>query len=224
MDYSRIHEEAFSVEGVHFKKTKKRTNPKKADPFLILEGQRPLLVTAPHSVRYIRSKELCRSDIFTGALAYLLNNYTNCHALAVKKLYGGDPDYDIVCIFKDRLREFTDKRKINFLLDIQGAAGEEPFDVRIATPRSNAPPGQNNLSSIIARNLEKCGISKVTRNRAREEQPGSIIGFAAAELGIPALRVEISRRFRAPNGGGPEFDSLFAGLVDTLNEIEEFLP
>ena len=224
MDFSRIHEEAFSVEGVHFKKTKKRTNPKKADPFLQLEGDLPILVAAPHSVRYISGKELKRSDIFTGAIAYLLNSYTGCHTLAVKKLYGGDPDSDEDDIFKNRVRELVGQNGIKLLLDFQGASDEKPFDVNMVTFGSRTLLDMNELPSIFKRHLKEHGIARAVRDHENlTEMPGSIIGFASTNLGITALRLEITRRYRAPNGGGTEFNALFAGLAGALDEAGELL-
>ncbi|HWR38682.1 MAG TPA: hypothetical protein VN611_04210, partial [Patescibacteria group bacterium] len=96
---ARVHEEAVSVERVHFYKTDRRVNPKQEEPFWVAIGKIPVLVSAPHAVRHCRQKKIKMSDEFTGALAFLLNQMTECHGIAATKLYGGDPNVDNPCVY-----------------------------------------------------------------------------------------------------------------------------
>jgi hypothetical protein len=50
----RLNEEAVNVERVHFYKTDRSVNPKQEDPFYVSLGKLPVLVSAPHAVRYCR--------------------------------------------------------------------------------------------------------------------------------------------------------------------------
>ncbi|MDF1552453.1 MAG: hypothetical protein P1P84_05290, partial [Deferrisomatales bacterium] len=133
MKFDRIHEEAFAVERVHFKKTRNGANPRKIDPFLLLEGTVPILLSAPHAVRTLREGKIKPSDESTGSYAFLLHRETGCHAIATKKLYGGDPNWDWPCIYKERVRDLLARAGVRLVLDLHGAARERPFDVDLGT-------------------------------------------------------------------------------------------
>ncbi len=201
----RIHEEAFGVEQVHFKKTKKRTNPKKSDPFMVMEGPLPVVVCAPHSVRTIRGGKIKRSDIFTGAYGFLLSRHTGCNAIAVKKLYGGDPEHDSKCIYKQRLGELVRKCGAKLILDLQGAPNEAGFDIEIL---SRAPKG-------LVVSLQKClQNEEITGVSLCEEEPGefSVVNYCKETIGVPAIRLTLHRRFRAPDRNGADFVRMFKAL------------
>lgn len=112
---ARLNEEAVSIERVHFYKTDRSVNPKRETPFWIAAGQLPILLSAPHAVRYYRQKKIRVSDEFTGSIVYLLNKLTGCHAIALAKLYGGDPNYDNPCIYKARVAQLCEKEKIKLI-------------------------------------------------------------------------------------------------------------
>ena len=71
---ARLHEEAVNLERVYFYKTDRRVNPRQEEPFLVLPGKLPVLVTAPHAVRYCRQRKIKPSDQFTGSIVCLLNH------------------------------------------------------------------------------------------------------------------------------------------------------
>ncbi|HBW38242.1 MAG TPA: hypothetical protein DEF89_24425, partial [Desulfosporosinus sp.] len=195
---ARINEEAVNVERVHFYKTDKRVNPKQEDPFWFSIGNLPVLVTAPHAVRHFRHKKIKMSDQYTGSIVYLLNQLTGCHAITATKLYGGDPNIDSPCIFKEKISEIVRQEKIKLVLDIHGAAREREFDIDFGTDNGRTLLGKDSLLETLKRNIQAFGFNKISHNHFAASGKNTITNFVASELKIPAVQVEINKQYRVP--------------------------
>jgi len=223
MSFNRIHEEAFAVERVHFKKTKRGVSPKKVDPFLVMDGTAPLLVSAPHAVRTLREGTIKASDEFTGSYAFLLHREAGCHVIATKKLYGGDPNWDAPCIYKDRVREIVERHSIRLVLDLHGAARERPFDVDLGTMHGESLLGNQLVRDLIVDVFHAEGIDGVTENRFAAAKQQTVTRFCAEELHIPAVQFEINHRFRAPNRNGADYVRMFRALAAIVDKVQSAL-
>lgn len=217
---SRINDEAVNIEKVYFYKTDKRINPKQEDPFWVSIGKLPVLVSAPHSVRHFRQKKIKMSDQFTGSIAYLLNQLTGCHAIAVTNLYGGDPNFDNPCIYKQRITEICKRENVKFVLDIHGAARERESDVDLGTNRGETL-FKSSMLELVERNFKDFGLSKITRGHFAAAGPNTISSFVARELGIPALQIEINKQYRVPAQNPKGFHRLLGALVSSVRELAQ---
>ncbi|HWR08433.1 hypothetical protein [Sporomusa sp.] len=217
----RINAEAVSVERVHFYKTDKRINPKQEDPFWFSFGDLPVLVSAPHAVRHYRHKKIKMSDQFTGAITYLLNRLTGCHAIATAKLYGGDPNHDNSCIYKERIAEFCGREKVKFILDIHGAAREREFDVDFGTNGGKTLLGKDKILETLEHNFQAFGLSRISRGYFAAEGPNTIANYVARELKIPAVQVEINKHYRVPEQNPQGFHRLLGALVESVKALAQ---
>lgn len=217
---SRLNDEAVNVEKVYFYKTDKRVNPKQEDPFWVSLGKLPILVSAPHAVRHYRQKKIKMSDQFTGSIVYLLNQLTGCHAIATTKLYGGDPNVDDPCIYKERIAEICHRGKVKFVLDIHGAAREREFDVDFGTNRGETLLKTNSME-LIERNFQDFGLSRITHDHFAASGPNTIANFIARELGIPALQIEINKQYRVPAQNPQGFHRLLGALMASVRELAQ---
>lgn len=216
---SRINEEAVNIERVHFYKTDKRVNPKQEDPFWVTLGHLPILVSAPHAVRHYRQKKIKMSDQFTGAIAYLLNQFTGCHAIAATKLYGGDPNVDTPCIYKEKITEICGREKVKFVLDLHGAAREREFDVDLGTNGGKTLLVKTRMLKLIERNFQAYGLSRISHDYFAASGPNTMANYIARELGIPAVQIEINKQFRVPAQNPQGFHRLLGALVASVREL-----
>lgn len=216
---ARIHEEAVSVERVHFYKTDKKVNPKQEDPFWLSPGQLPVLVSAPHAVRHVRQKKIKMSDEFTGSIAYLVSKLTGCHGLAATKLYGGDPNVDNPCIYKDKLVEICKREKIKCIIDIHGAARERNFDVDFGTNSGKNLVGSKVIVEIMTQNFQHFGLNSISTDYFPAAGANTIANYVARELQIPALQIEINKQFRVPGQNPQGFHRLLGALVESVKAL-----
>ncbi|WP_088186729.1 hypothetical protein [Desulfosporosinus sp. FKA] len=217
---SRINDEAVNIEKVYFYKTDKRVNPKQEDPFWVAIGKMPVLVSAPHAVRYYRQKKIKMSDQFTGSIVYLLNQLTGCHAIAVTNLYGGDPNFDNPCIYKERIAEICKREKVKFVLDIHGAARDHEFDVDFSINRGKTL-FKASMVELIEQNFHDFGLSRITHGHFTAAGPNTVSSFVARELGIPALQIEINKQYRVPSQNPKGFHRVLGALMSSVRELAQ---
>ncbi|HEY3423866.1 MAG TPA: hypothetical protein VGL27_03650 [Negativicutes bacterium] len=216
---ARINEEAVSVERVHFYKTDKRVNPKQEEPFWFSFGELPVLVSAPHAVRHYRQKKIKMSDQFTGSIVFLLNKLTGCQAIATTKLYGGDPNIDSPCIYKEKIAEICGRSKVKLVLDIHGAAREQEFDVDIGTNSGQTLLAKANMLGMLEHNFQDFGLSRISYDYFAAKDPNTIANYVARELRIPAVQIEINKQYRVPAQNPQGFHRLLAALVESIREL-----
>jgi len=216
---ARLNEEAVNIEKVYFYKTDKRVNPKQEEPFWFSVGELPVLLSAPHAVRHYRQKKIKMSDQFTGSIVYLLNKLTGCHAIAASKLYGGDPNFDYPCIYKEKIAEFCASRKVKFVLDIHGAAREREFDVDFGTNRGINLLGKTKILEFLQQSFQDFGLSRTSHDHFAASGPNTVANYVARELGIPAVQVEINKQYRVPAQNPQGFHRLLGALAESIKKL-----
>lgn len=216
---ARMNEEAVSVERVHFYKTDKRVNPKQEEPFWISPGKLPVLVSAPHAVRHYRQKKIKMSDQFTGSIVYLLHKLTACHAIAATKLYGGDPNVDNPCIYKERMAEICSREKIKYVLDIHGAARERDFDVDFGTNSRKTLLAKTSMLATLEQNFRDFGLSRISHDHFAATGPNTIANYVARELNIPTVQIEINKQYRVPAQNPQGFHRLLGALLESIKAL-----
>ena len=217
---ARLNEEAVNAERVHFYKTDKRVNPKQEEPFWFSIGKLPVLVSAPHAVRHFRQKKIKMSDQYTGSIVYLLSQLTGCHAIATTKLYGGDPNMDAPCLYKEKISEIIRREKVKFVLDIHGAAGERDFDVDFGTDSGRTLLLEKEVMlQTLERNFQMFGFNKISHDYFAASGPNTVANFVARELKIPAVQVEINKKYRVPAQNSQGFHRIIGAFVQVITEL-----
>jgi len=222
----KINEQAVAVERIHFVKTDRKVNPKKITPFIYLSGKIPILISAPHSVRHFRKKLIKSSDEFTGSLVYLLHQITGCHTIAMTKLYGGDPNWDNPCLYKDAIENITKEHKIKMVIDIHGAGRDRNFDIDLGTMKGKSLLLKPQIASWVEDKLVEEGFSHVSSNffsAAGQEGQYTVTRFVAEKLQIPAMQLEINRKYRNPHQNGADYYHLFHALSQVIIMLNERL-
>ncbi|MDR3599242.1 MAG: hypothetical protein P4L49_01950 [Desulfosporosinus sp.] len=217
----RINEEAVNVEKIYFYKTDRRVNSKQEEPFLFFPGKLPVLLSAPHAVRHYRQKKIKMSDQFTGSIVYLLNKLTDCHAIAATKLYGGDPNVDNPCIYKEKIAEICSREKIKFILDIHGAAHEQEFDVDFGTNSGKTLLVKAKTLAILEKNFQNFGLIRISYDHFAATSPNTLVNYVARELGISAVQVEINKHYRVPAQNPQGFHRLMGALMESIKELAQ---
>lgn len=217
---ARINDEAVNVEKVYFYKTDRRVNPKQEEPFLFVSGELPVLVSAPHAVRYYSQKKIKMSDQFTGSIAYLLNKLTGCHALAVAKLYGGDPNADAPCLYKERISQICRREKVKFILDIHGAGRDREFDVDLGSINNERTLLVTERTlAVLEKNFRDFGINRISYNHSNATGLNTITNYVTCEQGISAVKIEINKHYRVPAQNPQGFHRLLGALMESIKEL-----
>lgn len=194
-------------------------NPRKTIPYKYFPGSLPVLVSAPHAVRHVRHKKIKPSDEFTGSMAFLLNKLTGCHAIAATKLYGGDPNFDDKCIYKEALKNLAVGQKFKLALDLHGASRDHEFDVDIGTINDTSLLGKNRYKELLIKHLNQYGISQISDNHFSVSGNNTVTKYVSSELELPAVQLEINKRFRVPHQNPGDYCRLIGALADFIHEF-----
>ncbi|MEW5762392.1 MAG: N-formylglutamate amidohydrolase [Bacillota bacterium] len=183
---------------------------------ILLDGERPVLVSAPHAVKHLRRgvAEPKEEDEYTGTLARLLHALTGCHAIYLAAC-DDDPNFYNDCAYKEKLRQAVLRHGIGLVLDLHGSAHWRLYDIDIGTCHGASLLGRPELVQALQDTCRRYGINEVFVNHTFSGcgQP-TVTRLVSTELGIPALQLEINKRWRDPVNRPEQFRA----LVDSLAE------
>ena len=201
-----------------------RTPPPADQPsFKVIRGQRPILLSAPHSTKHIRKGHSKMEEEFTGGLARLLAEQTGCHAIYNEWSTTGDPNWDQQSVYKQRLAQIVAQEKIKLVVDLHGMTNRHKIGVALGTINGRACPdyerplqeaflssGFDDLPVDQLPNLKVQQWDRLVVNHPRFTggiKSQTITRFASQTLGVQAVQVEITSSarivYREPHDGWP---------------------
>ncbi|KMN77918.1 hypothetical protein VK98_17390 [Chromobacterium sp. LK11] len=199
--------------------------PQNGEPwFAVLEGERPVIVTAPHASSPFREGQYRFSDGGgTAALAAMLHQLAGVTAIYTTRASPSDPNYEDDNDFKRKLAALVAKRRPLLVLDLHGSHPYRPYDVDFGTLNGASLLGKPDLLQKLEQNLRQQGLLNVSDNYFAASKHQTIAKFAAG-LGVPAIQLEISSTWLTPSDGNlaaHRFAQLLQALARYAREIEQ---
>jgi hypothetical protein len=118
-------------------------------------GTTPVLLSAPHGAIHTRRGAPKEEEEFTAAVACLVAERTDAHALYARRRSPTDPSWNPDVPYKRRLSSIVARDGIEFILDIHGTAPSRRLGVALGTMRGRSCPEHRGL---IIRLLEDHGF------------------------------------------------------------------
>lgn len=180
------------------------------DDFTVIEGSVPILLSAPHTVKQVRSDgSIKQAEPFTRALAFYLQEKLDCFCIVKNKDTGLDPNRANDDDYKKELVKIINTKNIKLVLDFHGASKDREFDVEIGTLDGVSVDSTviNDLEKIFLKN----GISKIEYNNPFKG--GGITKRVHTSTNAEAIQIEINRNYRDLN-----IDN-FKKLCDAVEEF-----
>ena len=184
------------------------------EAFLYLPGPLPVLFSAPHAVRHMRQGKAKPSDTFTGTLAVLLNYLSGCSVLVNRRNYGGDPNFDRDCEYKQFLLKILNECGTEVVLDLHGATEKHGFAIDTGTLRGRSLGDRPEVLLNLEDCLRSYRITSLSRDYFPAIKQHTVTRFVCENTDIPAIQLEISRKYRRPYKKPVEFCRLLAALLD----------
>jgi len=219
-DGSKLAASAISIEDELFRVNGYR-GVEQALSYTVLTGEMPVLLSAPHAVKHFRraNDEPKEEDEFTGAIVRVLHGLTSCHVIYAARADLDANFYDD-CPYKEGLSNLVRESGIKLVLDIHGAAAWRSFDIDVGTCKGAALLGRNDILPPLLDAFRRHGINGVFTDSVFSGcGQNTVTRFTSEVLGIPALQLEINKRFRDPENHPREFESLIKALEDYLKAV-----
>lgn len=182
-------------------------------PFVTIEKDSPVLLSAPHGAITFRKteKEMWHDeDDYTAGMALLLSELCNVTVIAnIWQTVDSDPNYHFehACLYKQKVRQLVENNGIKWVIDLHGSK------------KDSEKMGENQLVDLGTRKAEKSLKPELVgffKNKINEKLKGENLvnenGFPALEtqkfmsmtafchhvLGIEAVQVEMKPQIRIP--------------------------
>lgn len=196
------------------------------EKFSFLNGNIPILLSAPHAVNHFRNGSVKYADKMTGGLVKFLQNETGCHIVCSTKYSESDPNFDLESEYKNQLAEYIFNHDIKLVIDLHGSSKEKPYAVELGTvPNSDCEnyslKGNDFVETLIKyafeyefknKNFERDRITKNTIFDAGHQD--TVTKFVAENTNAAAVQLEINSIFRDENN-----QSELYCLTETLKKI-----
>jgi hypothetical protein len=182
-------------------------------PFVIIERESPILLSAPHGAICLRNnqEELWHEeDEYTASMAILLGELCNTSVIATTwKTIDSDPNYhfETRSLYKREIRRLVESKNIKWVFDLHGASSNskvlsQDTLVDIGSRKEHKsfnPETLNHLKEKISRELG--GSNYISENKfpayATKNQM-SITAFCHEILDIDAVQIEMKPLVRIP--------------------------
>jgi hypothetical protein len=196
-----------------------------AGPALIeSQGEIPIILSAPHAVNHPRNGNIKFADMFTGTLAVQAAALTGTSVLVYARMLEEDPNYDTDGPYKRRLAELVAQTQALFVLDLHGIHQSQMIELAIGTDHGKTLGMDTELLSILMNVLTKAGFTNVLVNdphRYNAARPTTIASFTWRELGIPALQLEIHKKYRDAKNTPHDYLKMLYTLRDAIYALQQ---
>lgn len=209
-----------------------------SSPFVIEEGNIPIMISAPHAINQFREGQVKWADMYTGGIARYLQEITGCHLIYSCMFSESDPNYDAPGNnkYQEALQEYISTHKVLLLLDLHGAAKKREYAVEMGTaPEQDQIPGvvYEEDPSLHQYKFIDDVVKKIFENRFAELQieqknvwknvvfdagdQNTVTKYISENTDTPCIQLEINGNYRNPDN-----KEAFIALVDALINIVNY--
>lgn len=194
---------------------KRKQNNEK--PFKIIQGEIPIILSAPHCVKQTRNGKMKQAEGETGAIVQIIAKDTKCYAIYKTYNKNDDANYDIENnLYKQELSNLINQKQIKLLIDIHGAKNENKFDIEIGTNDGENIENKGYIVKELKEILLKQGIKNIVENvKFKASSMHTISKYIHEKTKIPCIQLEITGRYR--------YIENIDGIEKLINGIEQFI-
>jgi hypothetical protein len=206
-------------------------NKESEDYFEIIEGEIPVLLSAPHGAKHYRNGSFKEEDEYTASLAIKLGEITGAYVIFVKNKTKEDPNYEIRARYKDAMKELVAEKGIRFVADLHGADRNRNYKVNVGIidddiTKSSCPTQK----SVIEGAFKGFQQPLFNLDLYTASSSGTVTYFATNTCKIEAAQFEINGKYRiverkpdssrAQKGSGPNFKAKEKDVWEMIKRLK----
>ena len=163
--------------------------------FDFLEGELPIIISAPHSTDHFREGRVKKGEYETGILSLSLQQKIDSYACYRTKIVKDDPNFDKDHPYKMELANIITQNQIPILIDIHIARVSRPFSIEIGTNFGNNLHIHKEVGSLSKEFLEQYIPGNIVIDTLfTASNPNTVSAYISKECAIDCLQIEINRR------------------------------
>ncbi len=166
-----------------------------ANTFQIIEGELPIIISAPHSVTHFRDGNEKQGEFITGAIAKILQNRLNCTCITKIKNDRTDPNYDSIHPYKEAIKELVSEKGITLLVDLHIMSSKRPAAIEIGTGKGKNIFNNAYLATILRETFESNLIGPVIMDELfTAGNVNTVSSDVSRSVKIPCIQIELNWR------------------------------
>lgn len=169
--------------------------------FKIIQGEVPILLSAPHAVKQYRDGKIKAEDRFTGAIVEYLCEKTGVNGIIRVYNDSDDPNYEnngSSLKYKEAILDLIKEKDIVLLIDLHGCKDTHGFDIELGTNYGENINYDEKYLDILRNNFSTLG-KIVVDNKFCAIRNTTVSNFINKKSNIQCVQMEISKRFRNDN-------------------------
>lgn len=195
----------------------------KEHSFVIEKGECGVVISAPHGVSQVRLGKVKCQEPGSLAIALELAKRTKTHLIAKTKNCGDDANFEQICPYKEKLKEYIAENNIKYLFDFHGLGKKRPMDINLGTCfGENIKPDQK-LFDFMCKRLTEAGFSVEIDQPFKAAAVNSVAGKIARDCGIWTIQVEINCKYTNEDKYNDRFVELVNAFVDIIEYTKQEL-
>jgi len=188
--------------------------------FIHIKGDKPILVVSSHATAHKREGKLKAPEFYTGAISVILNSISGVHSLYTIYASEFDSNYCESTELKEYIREVVRRYNIKFVLDIHGTGSYRKFDIYPGIGKTDKfLNGNKSLTTELEKILNENNIKLGGTDVFPAYRQHTVSRFVNSELEIPAMQIEINKKYRNPESNGYLFEKLINTLVEYVESV-----
>ena len=192
--------------------------------FKIIQGNVPILLSAPHAVRQCRNGVVKPADQLTGPIVELLCERTGASGIVRTFNLCDDPNSENVgygLAYKKAILELIKKNGIQCIFDIHGCSDEHGFDIDIGTNKGINISKNKKFLNIITEKFKRVGKVAVDK-KFKSSKYSTVSNYIHRKSKMPCFQLEINTLVRKdPNMLLVLLDSFEDIIKELTNEMEK---
>lgn len=192
-----------------------------SNTFKICNGNIPILISAPHSVRQVRDGKLKAQDLMTGGIVDYIQSVTSCFSITNICTDNNDPNYDNieVCKYKQEILNIINNNNIKLVLDFHGLDKNRHSLIDICT--NNKKNLVNKIDVLVyfedklSNTFNKCDKYISIDKYFKADKEWCVSNCISRTCNIPCLELELNKQLRNPY----EDEFLLKLFINTMIEI-----
>ena len=187
--------------------------------FIIKKGNLPILFTAPHTMKQLKSDGTIKlNEPYTKAIALYLNKHFNVNAMIKIKDTGLDSNKDNNDEFKLELLRFIKDNNIKLVIDLHGSSRNREFDIEFGT--------LDNLSASHStiKELEEAFKENEIDNIVHNDpfKGGAITRYVYKMKDVEVIQIEINAKYRDYKNL-EELEKLIKSFGNFIKQYKEYI-
>lgn len=189
-------------------------------PYEFLEGtgEVNVLISTPHTTTHIREQEVRPAEIYTGAMALLIQEYTGAHII-YNTYEGEDANHVLGGPYKEKIGDIIDQHEIELVIDLHGASRNRSFDVDIGTNYGETVRDEwvAELTAILTHHE----ILRVYENDSfPATHEGTVTQHTWSHYDTEAMQLEINMDYRQARHNNEPFYRLLQSLITFVENVD----